>query len=74
MNDKELYTELNERIFIIKAQNYANIIKNTILPFVEDSLISSGKDPKDYETYEMAHTMFCNMKKSGKIDELNVMK
>jgi len=76
MKNIELYKELNDRIHEIRCINYFALINCIIIPFIKDSLISGAINLEDFENtdiYNLAHQMFCNLKKAGRIDELNNM-
>ena len=71
MEDKEIYRELNKRILEIRTENYIELMKTKIIPFVEGYVQNRICDVANIDIFNTAHEMFCNLKKNGKIDELN---
>lgn len=74
MNNKELYIDLSQRIFFLKAMNYAELMKTKIIPYIKDTAEAEGKEINDIDLYDYAHQIFCNLKKADKLDELNRIK
>lgn len=67
-----LHEELDKRKFEIKCKNYADVMRNRIIPFVRDKeLADTGILLTNDQLFERAHNIFCKAKQDGKFDELN---
>jgi len=70
--DEQIARELAAAKQQVMSQNYLSIMRERLIPFVRDyELTTNGLLMSDEQCFSMAHQLFCNAKRDGKLDELN---
>lgn len=73
--NERLYNELEKRKFEIRSKNYFDIMNTRLIPYVRDKeLTDSGILLTDEQLFERAHAIFCNAKRDGQFDDLNILR